>query len=186
MAVLGNARHEHFAQLVAKGASARKAYIGAGYSESGAAQSAARLLTNAEVCERVEELKKAISSGLTEASIRDVNARVAHYQRRWERLSAAIDKLMDERGAAMAGDPDIPGGQTGLVTRDYKGLQAGKVISRVDPGLIALLAEERENLQQASRELGQWMDKSEVTTKTGDLAARLAKGRERVAKARKK
>src|SRR6266850_604536 len=36
MPVLGNSRHEHFAQAIAKGTSPSKAYVLAGYSEGGA------------------------------------------------------------------------------------------------------------------------------------------------------
>jgi phage terminase small subunit len=53
-----NAKHEHFCQLVSNGESATQAYILAGYSENGAKQSAARLLTNADVCARIDYLRK--------------------------------------------------------------------------------------------------------------------------------
>jgi phage terminase small subunit len=45
MAVLTNSKHEQFAQAVAKGVSATKAYVSAGYSDKGAKQSAARMRT---------------------------------------------------------------------------------------------------------------------------------------------
>jgi phage terminase small subunit len=44
MPTLSNIKHEQFAQCVAKGFSASAAYIAAGYSPSGAAASASRLL----------------------------------------------------------------------------------------------------------------------------------------------
>ena len=43
MPLLTNSKHEQFAQLVAKGASATKAYVSAGYSKAGADASASRL-----------------------------------------------------------------------------------------------------------------------------------------------
>lgn len=56
---LKNAKHEHFAQLVSNGESLTRTYVLAGYSENGAVQSAHRLLTNAQVCSRVELVRKA-------------------------------------------------------------------------------------------------------------------------------
>ena len=58
MAVLDNSKHEHFALLVAKGVSATKAYTSAGYSDKGAKQSAARLLTKSRA-----EIRAASSLG---------------------------------------------------------------------------------------------------------------------------
>ena len=68
MAVLDNSKHEHFAQLVAKGVSATKAYTSAGYSDKGAKQSAARLLTNADLCARIRELQETLSAGTIDRS----------------------------------------------------------------------------------------------------------------------
>lgn len=66
--VLENARHEHFAHLVAQGENATQAYINAGYSKNGATASAARLLTNANVISRIEQIKANISKLATEKS----------------------------------------------------------------------------------------------------------------------
>jgi phage terminase small subunit len=55
---LNNAKHEHFCQLVSNGESATQAYILAGYSENGAKQGASRLLTNVDVCSRIEYLRR--------------------------------------------------------------------------------------------------------------------------------
>jgi hypothetical protein len=45
MAILKNARHEKFCQLVASGMSAAEAYTQAGYAEKGAKDNASRLMT---------------------------------------------------------------------------------------------------------------------------------------------
>lgn len=66
MVILSNPKHEHFAHLVAKGESAQKAYVVAGYSEQGAAQSAARLLRDAKVCSRIAELQVAVNERVVE------------------------------------------------------------------------------------------------------------------------
>lgn len=52
-----NAKHEHFCQLIANGENNTQAYVLAGYSEKGAAASAARLLKNADICDRIAFLR---------------------------------------------------------------------------------------------------------------------------------
>lgn len=59
MPVLKNARHEAFAQALAKGKTATEAYAEAGYQESRSA--ASRLSTNVNIEKRVEELKTRIA-----------------------------------------------------------------------------------------------------------------------------
>jgi phage terminase small subunit len=58
MPVLENARHERFAQELAKGKTQEQAYIDAGYSENGARVSASQLLTNPNVAKRLTELQE--------------------------------------------------------------------------------------------------------------------------------
>lgn len=60
MAALGNAKRERFCLEYAKDGNATRAYIRSGYSENGAAQSAERLLRNAEVQRRIAELQRGI------------------------------------------------------------------------------------------------------------------------------
>src|SRR5712692_9508683 len=57
ISVLRNPRHEQFAQLVATGNPPAEAYVWIGFSKAGAAASATRLLRNAPVRDRVEELQ---------------------------------------------------------------------------------------------------------------------------------
>ena len=66
MSSLQNSKHEQFANAVAKGVSAEKAYVSAGYSAQGAAASASRLLRDAKVRERINELKAAITEKIVE------------------------------------------------------------------------------------------------------------------------
>src|SRR5450432_4332826 len=117
MSVLTNSKHEHFAQAVAKGVSATKAYVAAGYSAKGAAQSAARMLTNADICSRLAELHLTLAAGTIALEISSRNARVQALQDRWDRLRTGIDLLLTERGADMA---EAPGGSTGLLVRQYQ------------------------------------------------------------------
>ena len=57
MPILRNSKHEKFAHGVAKGLAAGQAYRDAGYSGKGADQSAAALLRNPKISERVDEIK---------------------------------------------------------------------------------------------------------------------------------
>jgi phage terminase small subunit len=82
MAVLQNAKHERFAQEVAKGASNRDAYEAAGYSvknEAATDASASRLLSDARVQARVTEIQEraAVRTEITVASITDRLLKIA-------------------------------------------------------------------------------------------------------------
>lgn len=71
MPILNNTRQELFAQGVALGKTGTRAYIDAGYSETGADAGASRLLGKVKVSARVNELKAgaAKSTGLTIESL---------------------------------------------------------------------------------------------------------------------
>ena len=55
---LKNAKHEHFAQLMAAGSQAKAAYVLAGFSPNGAKQAAAKLLTRADLADRLAYLRQ--------------------------------------------------------------------------------------------------------------------------------
>jgi hypothetical protein len=59
---------------------------------------------------------------------------------RWDRLRAGLDLIIDQRGADMA---DLPGGSSGLLARGYKGKEADRLVTRIDPGAVSLVAELR-------------------------------------------
>jgi hypothetical protein len=139
------------------------------------------LLRNAQVSARVAELTSELSADLVAAEISDRNARIQALQERWTRLRANLDKVLEERGAEMAGV--VPGGSTGLLMCDYKG--GPTPVYRLDPGVVALLAELRAHEKQAAEELGQWVEKREETS-TLDTVAILNAGRQRVAEMRRK
>ena len=86
-----------------------------------------------------------------EISSRD--ARLQALQDRWDRLR----RLIDARAVEMA---DVPGGNTGLLVRDYKGKNAALPVYKVD---TALLAELRAHERQAAEELGQWNEDKPVS-----------------------
>lgn len=153
MSVLDNSKHEQFAQLVAKGASAAKAYISVGYSANGARTSAARLSAKATVCTRIRQIQETLSTGTIVLEISSRNARVAALQKRWDSLRAGLELILQQRGADMA---DVPGGASGLLVRDYKGKEADRLVSRIDAGVVSLFAELRGHERQAAEELEQW------------------------------
>jgi hypothetical protein len=43
----------------------------------------------------------------------------------------------------------VPGGASGLLCRDYKGKEADQLITRIDPGVVSLVAELRGHERQA-------------------------------------
>jgi hypothetical protein len=94
-----------------------------------------------------------LSAGTIALEISSRNARVAALQKRWDRLRAGVDLVLDHRGADMA---DVPCGASGLLCRDYKGKEADRLVTRIDPGVVSLVAELRGHERQAAQELEQW------------------------------
>jgi len=63
----------------------------------------------------------------------------------------------------------VPGYETGLLTRTLKQLGSGAAVRIVEEFAVdtGLLAELRQMEQQAAKEVGQWVDRGEVTGKNG-------------------
>jgi hypothetical protein len=177
MPILTNTKHEQFAQSVAKGLSATRAYTFAGYSKAGAGASASRLLTNARVSARIEELKTSIAEGVVKVEIRKRSARVEVLQNNLNRMLG----LIEARALEYA---DHLGGATGLLVKDYRGKNAEQEIWRYDAGLISQI---NDTMKQAAIEEGQWTEKRDVSSSaTAALVkANLLKGRDRVAAEKK-
>jgi hypothetical protein len=158
MPVLPNTKHEKFAQLVARGESITSAYVAAGYREKGARANGARLLAKDYVRARVLELQEKVSESLVAQSIAVKEARLRAANDRWLKMHTVIQ----ERGS----DPemkDVPGGKTGLLCHDRKGVGSGDAAEVIDVYQVdtGLLKEMRELEQQAAKELGQWVEKGE-------------------------
>jgi hypothetical protein len=68
------------------------------------------------------------------------------------RKSAATVSAPDQRGADLA---DLPGGASGLLVRGYKGREADRLVTRIDPGVVSLVAELRAHERHAAEELEQ-------------------------------
>jgi hypothetical protein len=116
------------------------------------------MLQIAPICSRIAELQEAISAEVIALEIGSRNARVLSLQKRWDRLRDALVLVLDERGADMA---EVPGGASGLLCRDYKGKEADRLVTRIDPGVVAMVAELRAHEKQAAEELGQWQAPAE-------------------------
>lgn len=85
-----NDRQRRFCELLVQGSSATQAYTGAGFSENGAAQSAERLLRNAEVRAYVAELRSKATA--------EVTLTLAEHLRRLDELARAAER--DQQFAA--------------------------------------------------------------------------------------
>ena len=84
------------------------------------------------------------------SGIRSGNARVAALQMLGS-AARGLDLILDRRGADMA---DLPGGASGLLVRGYKGKKADRLVTRIDPGVVSLVAELRGHERQAAEEAG--------------------------------
>lgn len=136
MAVLKNAKHEHFAHLVAKGKEPTAAYVSAGYSNKGAQQSANRLLKVAVVQIRIEELRQAIEKPAREAAIEK-----AALEKSW-----VIQQLMENVSMAKSAEPVL----------DHEGKPTGEYKQN--------LAAANRALELLGKELGMFVDRKEVRT----------------------
>lgn len=77
---------------------------------------------------------------------------------RWRRMKRIIEER--SRSPEMA---NVPGGQTGLIVHQVKGVGKGEDFQIVDEYVVdtGLLKEMREHEKQAAQELGQWVEKKE-------------------------
>jgi hypothetical protein len=64
-----------------------------------------------------------------------------------------LDLILDQRGADMA---DVPGGASGLLVRGYKGREADRLVTRIDPGVVSLVAVLQGHERQAAERLERW------------------------------
>jgi hypothetical protein len=73
--------------------------------------------------------------------------------KRWDRLRARLDLILDQRGADVA---DVRGGASGLLARGCMGKKAVRLVTRIDPCVVSLVAELRGHKRQAAEELEPW------------------------------
>lgn len=136
MAILRNAKHEHFAHLVAKGETPPRAYVASGFSERGAAQSANRLLKNADVQARIAQLQKAIEEPSRERAIEK-----AAVDKAW-----VLNELIEVVKMGKAAEPVV----------DSKGEHTGEYKQN--------LAAANKALELIGKELNMFVDRKEIRT----------------------
>lgn len=84
-------------------------------------------------------------------------------------LARRLQVVIDDRESAYAEDEDIIGGRSGAVVKQIKSVGYGKDSRIVEEYAVdtALIRELRAIDEQAAKELGQWIDKGELTGKNG-------------------
>lgn len=119
-----------------------------------------RWQTDSEFQARVDENREAIRKEVLRVGITNQVNRLKRLDKRWRQ----IDQLITERGREM--DGDVAGGGTGLLAHDKKSIGSGDSAYEVDVyrADVALLKEERELAKQAAIEIGQWQEKTDVTS----------------------
>ena len=163
MPVLSNSRRERFVQGVISGATATAAYISAGYSNNGAAQSAQRLLRNSEIRARRAELEEKVVVEFVAGQIAERQYRLAMLQDLLDRLLA----LIEERAVAYR---DVkPGGASGLLMRRVRMIGTGKNTVRIEEYTFdrAVVTEILAGLKQAAIEVGDWGQKPSPAVSQG-------------------
>lgn len=117
---------------------------------------------------RVDEVRETIRDRAAVTGIALLGNRVAALNERWERMKLVIkERAADEAMKA------VPGGKTGLLAHNVKGIGKGEDFQLIDIYEVdtGILKELREHERQAAQELGQWLQKTE-TTHTGAVVIR--------------
>lgn len=110
---------------------------------------------------RVDEHIEAFRRTVRRKGIAIVENRVAALQERWLKMQQVIS----ERAAAPQMQ-EVPGGTTGLLVHQVKGIGRGDDFRIVDEYKVddGLLAELRAHEKQAAQELAQWLERQDVTS----------------------
>lgn len=114
-----------------------------------------------EFSARIDENLEIIRRRIRSRGISICENRIKALQDRWERMKKVIDARSEDLEMQT-----IPGGSTGLLVHNVKSIGAGLAAERVDLYEVdtALLKELREHERQAAQELGQWMERKDVTS----------------------
>jgi len=171
MPILANARHERFAQAVAKGKSATEAYRIAGY--DGDRHHAARLATNGHVQSRVQEILAA-GAQRAEVSVERVLREYARLGFSDIRKAVAWRPLVSEAGEDDDGVPITRTlNEVALIASDEIDPETALAISEIsqtkDGGLKVKFHDKKGALDSMARYLGMFIDRSEVSTTVRDV-----------------
>ena len=114
-----------------------------------------------EFRERVTSNVEALRQAALSVGIADKARRMRRLDRDWRRLQ----RVMDERAESLEMQ-DAPGGQTGTLVRQIRGIGRGEDFQLVEEFAVdtGLLAELRQIEKQAAQEMGQWVDRQELST----------------------
>lgn len=131
-------------------------------------------LFKAACAKTIEESEKTILS----VPIAQRRRRVDALQDRWKRMRRVIDARAADETMHV-----VPGGETGLLTRQYRGIGHGESFTMVEEFSVdtGLLREMRELEKQAAQEVGQWVDKLAPTNPDGTSEFTGLTGEERAA-----
>lgn len=129
-------------------------------------------LTRPEFRARIQEHVTAFREAIRAKGIAERVNRVAALNDRWQRMQQVIEA----RAAAMGSE--VPGGETGLLVKQLKMIGKGDAAQVVEEYAVdvALLKELREHERQAAQELGQWTEKTDLTSGGEPLAVKILRG----------
>lgn len=117
--------------------------------------------------ERVKSIVEAAREAVMTQGIADKVNRVRRLDEHWKSMQALIEARAEKTKR------DVPGASTGLVVRREKETKWGTDIeAQFD---AALLAELRATEMQAAKELGQWTEKSDVTSAGQPIVVKVLK-----------
>lgn len=103
------------------------------------------------------ETRKQFKDDIESLPLANKEARIRNKQERFD----ALDEIRLSRADDMEGDYRMPGGQTGLLCKDYKGKDADQLVLSVDLGL---LTEMRALEESIAAELGQVVTRKDITS----------------------
>lgn len=118
-----------------------------------------RWKTHPEFQARIDEILEAYRVETRRLGLSNRDRRIRAINDRWNRLQRVLEDRADDQSLK-----DVPGGSTGLIVHDIKGVGKGEDFQLVDLYSVdtATLRELREMEKQAAQELGQWVEKREV------------------------
>lgn len=118
---------------------------------------------------RVTEIVDKTRQAIVTQGIADKVNRVRALNDRWERMQRLVEARAIEHANA-------PGGNTGLLVKTFKVVGTGPVAYEVEEYAAdtALLRELRAHEEQAAKELGQWVEKKDVSGKLEIVDAKQA------------
>lgn len=114
--------------------------------------------------ERVRSIVAEMRAAILSEGIADMATRIAALDDRWDRMRQVIIERAESPETA-----HVPGGKTGLIVHNVKGIGKGDDFQVIDlyEVDVGLLSELRAAEQQAAKQLGQWIEKGELTGKDG-------------------